>query len=128
MMSNYESAQIILQQNSHLLILQQNYHLLGVALFGGFVLYGFKIADHFNRAPEDKMPLSKYWFYALSLFFVLPLLGVCVTAIYLMNGDGLSTILSFQVGLTSPAIVHSMIIFKANKMGKERITVTDDQQ
>jgi len=109
-------------------ILQSNMHLLVVAFFGGAVLYGLKISEHFNRSPEDKMPLGKYWFFATSLLIVLPVLGVGVTGIYLLNGDKLSTVLSFQVGLTSPAIVQSMIIAAANNMGKDRIPLTDDDQ
>ncbi len=35
-----------------------------------------------------------------------------------MNGDKISPILAFQIGLTSPAIVQKLIIAYANNMAK----------
>ncbi len=31
-------------------------HLIAIAVFGGFVLFGFKLAEHFGRREQDKMP------------------------------------------------------------------------
>lgn len=50
---------------------------------------------------------------------VLPSLGTIVLLIYLANGDKISSVLAFQVGLTSPAIVQSMIIAAANNLQRQ---------
>lgn len=95
-----------------------------IAIFGGLVLWGLKIAEHFRRSDQDKMPLAKYLFFVVSLLFVLPLLGGFVTSVYILNGDKLSPILALQVGLTSPAVVQSLIIAAANNLARNASTVT----
>ncbi len=100
-------------------MLLPNQHLIAIAVFGGFVLFGFKLAEHFGRREQDKMPVGKYVVFVVTLLLTLPLLGGCVTAIYLMNGDKLSPILALQVGLTSPAIVQRLIIAAANSVSRQ---------
>ncbi len=101
--------------------------LLVVALFGGLVLFFLKIAQHFNRRKADKLPPWRYAGYVLFLFVTLPVLGVGVTGIYLANGDRISTILAFQVGLTSPAIVQSLIIAAANNLSRDAVPTVPGQ-
>lgn len=98
--------------------LPANAHLIAISVFGGYALFGLKLAEHFMRATADKMPLQRYVVCFAALFVVLPVLGGSMTAIYLMNGDKLSPILALQVGLTSPAIVQSLIIAAAHSMSK----------
>jgi len=102
--------------------------LIFIALFGGVVLFGMKISEHFMRSEQDKLPLVKYIGFTVSLFFALPILGAGVTCIYLLNGDKISTILAFQIGLTSPAIVQSLIIAAANNMAKNASPKLQGQQ
>lgn len=99
-------------------------HLVVIAVAGGLVLWALKIAEHFMRAEQDKMPLAKYLFFVISLFVGLPFLGGFVTSVYIMNGDKLSPILALQVGLTSPAVVQSLIIAAANSLAKKGGTDT----
>ncbi|WP_175016790.1 hypothetical protein [Massilia sp. YMA4] len=98
--------------------LPANAHLIAISVFGGYVLFGLKLAEHFMRAAADKMPLRRYVVCFSALFVVLPVLGGSMTAIYLMNGDKLSPILALQAGLTSPAIVQSLIIAAAHSVSK----------
>jgi len=98
--------------------LAPNLHLLLIAIFGGIVLFGLKFTEHFMRSEQDKMPFGRYLVFFFGLLITLPLLGAGVTAIYLLNGDRLSPILALQVGLTSPAIVQSLIIAAANSIAK----------
>ncbi|EHH1246900.1 hypothetical protein J7H98_004520 [Vibrio parahaemolyticus] len=102
--------------------------LIIIALFGGVVLFGMKISEHFMKPEQDKLPLGKYIGFTVSLFFALPILGAGVTCIYLLNGDKISTILAFQIGLTSPAIVQSLIIAAANNMAKNAAPDLQGQQ
>lgn len=98
--------------------LQPNFHLIVISIFGGIVLFGLKFVEHFMRTEQDKMPIRRYIIFFVGLLITLPLLGAGVTAIYLMNGDKLSPILALQVGLTSPAIVQSLVIAAANSIAK----------
>lgn len=100
-------------------VLQSNIHLLTISILGGLVLFGLKLAEHFKRDPVDKMSKGRYTVYAIALFFFLPLLALIVTSVYLINGDKISPVLAFQVGLTSPAIAQGMIIAAANTMAKK---------
>lgn len=97
-------------------IINSNINLILISAFGGLVLFGFKIAEHFNRAPQDKMPLPKYLGFFISLLVALPVLGFGMTLIYLMNGDKISPILAFQIGITSPAIAQTLMIAAANSL------------
>lgn len=99
-------------------ILQPNIHLIVISIFGGIVLFGLKFTEHFMRSEQDKMPIQRYIIFFIGLLIALPFLGAGVTAIYLMNGDKLSPILALQVGLTSPAILQSLIIAAANSLAK----------
>lgn len=98
--------------------LSPNVHIILIAFFGGFVLFGLKFSEHFMRSEQDKMPVRRYAIFFIGLLIALPVLGAAVTCIYLMNGDKLSPILALQVGLTSPAIVQSLIIAAANNIAK----------
>lgn len=100
-----------------------NLHLVAISCFGGLVLFCFKISEYINRAPEDKMtPLRAFVTYAV-LFVWLPFLGAAISAIYIVNGDKMSAILSFQVGLTSPAIVHGMIMAAADRAANDPVKI-----
>lgn len=108
-------------------ILQANTTLLCIACFGGFVLFALKMVEHFNRDPVDKLSNQRYVTYLLFLLIALPVLGGGVVAIYLANGDKISPVLAFQVGLTSPAIVQSLIIAAANNLSKQPVATTGGQ-
>lgn len=108
--------------------LYPNAHLLFIAFFGGLVLWGLKISEHFMKSEQDKLPIVKYIFFVSALLICLPTLGVGVTSVYILNGDKLSPILALQVGLTSPAIVQSLIIAAANKMAKGSLANTEAGQ
>lgn len=99
-------------------LLLENVHLICIALFGSLVLFGLKFTEHFVRAEQDKLPLQRYVVFFIGLLVGLPILGVGVTSVYILNGDKLSPILALQVGLTSPAIVQSLIIAAANNLAK----------
>jgi hypothetical protein len=114
-MSNLTTSTILLQQITPV---TNHIDLIVISLFGGLVLFGIKIAEHFMRPDQEKLSLFKYIGFTLFLFFVLPILGAGVTSIYLLNGDKISSILAFQIGLTSPAIVQSLIIAAANNLTK----------
>jgi hypothetical protein len=98
--------------------LRPNFHLIVISIFGGLVLFGLKFTEHFMRPEQDKLQVQKYVIFLVGLFLALPFLGAGVRAIYLMNGDKLSPILALQVGLTSPAIVQSLVIAAANSNAK----------
>ncbi|EPV1412645.1 hypothetical protein VC885_25535 [Citrobacter freundii] len=98
--------------------ISQHYDLIFVSIIGGLILSLLKIAAHFSRNESDKLKPMKYLGFFVFVIFGLPILGGVVTSIYLMNGDKISPILAFQIGLTSPAIVQSLIIAVANNMAK----------
>ncbi|OHC26300.1 MAG: hypothetical protein A2Y50_07295 [Pseudomonadales bacterium RIFCSPLOWO2_12_59_9] len=97
-------------------VISFNINLVIISAFGGIVLFGFKVSEHFNRAPHDKMPLLKYFGFFISLLIALPVLGLGMTLIYLMNGDKISSILAFQIGITSPAIAQALMSAAANNL------------
>ncbi len=107
-------------------LLANNLHLITISSFGGIVLFGLKVTEYINRSPEDQMPILKAVVLYFLLLLVLPLLGAAVSAIYIINGDKISAVLAFQVGLTSPAIVQSMVIAAANRAKQEPVTVNPD--
>lgn len=96
--------------------LDPNAHLLVIACLGGLILFGLQCAEHYNRPEPDKLHFWKYIRIYVLLLVVLPGLGVIVMSVYLLNGDKISPVLALQIGLTSPAIVQSMIIAAANQM------------
>ena len=95
-----------------------HYDLIIVSIIGGFVLSALKIAEHFSRKDSDKLKPIKYFGFFLFVLLGLPVLGGIVAGVYIMNGDKISPILAFQIGLTSPAIVQKLIIAYANNMAK----------
>lgn len=99
--------------------LTNNISLIVVSMLGGLVLFGLECYRHALRAEEDKLAVTKYIGWIVLILIFLPLLGVVVTSVYLMNGDKISPILAFQIGLTSPAIVQSMVIATANRLSTE---------
>lgn len=107
-------------------LLLNNYDLLVVAFIGGFVLFGLKMAAHFMKDPADKMSKLRYAIYLIFLLVCLPLLALIMTSVYIANGDQISPLLAFQVGLTSPAIAQSMIVVAANNMAKSHSNIPDD--
>lgn len=108
-------------------IVISNSSILFISCFGGLVLFALKATEHFNRPMENKLSRGRYVIYALFLFLTLPVLGGAVLVIYLANGDKISPVLAFQVGLTSPAIVQSLIIAAANNMSKQAVSTTSNQ-
>ncbi len=107
-------------------LVSANVHLVTISCFGGLVLFGLKMAEYINRTPEDKMESKRAFIIYALLFLCLPLLGAAVSTIYIVNGDKMGAVLAFQVGLTSPAIVQSMVIAAANNAAKEPVAVDPD--
>jgi polyferredoxin len=98
-----------------------------IAMCGGFILFCIKCGEHFNRKESDKMPISKYLLFLIGIFLFLPISGATVAAVYIMNGDQLSSVLAFQVGLTSPAIIQSFMATAANKMAQNNQEIESGQ-
>lgn len=96
-------------------------HLVIVAAIGGVILFAFNLVEHFNRAKEDKLGFARYMAFFVFLFIGLPALGIVMVGVYLLNGDQLSPLLAFQVGLTSPAIVQSFLVAAANKLAGDGV-------
>jgi len=111
-----------------LIILSSNIHLIVVSCFGGIVLAMVKIAEHFNRPVENKITSCRYIGYVLFFILGMPILGGGVTIVYLINGDQISSLLSFQIGLTSPAIIQTLIAKAANNLAKETEPIIDNSQ
>lgn len=109
----------------HFIKVQDNPHLLLIAFFGGVILLGFECVKHASRKPEHKYSVGKYIGWLLLLGMALPLLGSGVLAVYLMNGDVISPMLALQIGLSSPAIVQSLMVIGANKLA---MTGTNDMK
>lgn len=107
------------QLNMMLTTFSSHFLLIIVASLGGIVLAGLKIVEHFSKDEKDKLSAGKYCGFFVFVILALPFLGALVTYIYLLNGDKISTILAFQIGLTSPAIVQSLIIAAANNMASK---------
>ncbi|MEV4978854.1 hypothetical protein [Enterobacter ludwigii] len=114
--------------NAILNILDTHIITIIVAFFGGLVLFCMKMAEHFSRDEKDKLSFLRYIGFTLSLVVALPILGVGMTCVYLLNGDKISTLLAFQIGLTSPAIVQSLIIAAANNLAKNASPQLQAQQ
>ncbi|WP_031435094.1 hypothetical protein [Methylomarinum vadi] len=108
-------------------LISSNQLLIFIAFFGGVVLFGMKMAEHFSRKPENKFSNGRYFLYFVFLLVSLPILGSAVVIIYLANGDKISPVLAFQIGLTSPAIVQSLIIAAANKFKEGGLETTSGQ-
>jgi hypothetical protein len=99
-------------------ILFSQSHLLITGAFGGLILCGTKVAAHFNKLSEDKLSAVRYSGWLLFILIVLPFLGLALVGVYILNGDKLSAVLALQVGLTSPAIITSLMSVTANGMAK----------
>lgn len=108
-------------------LVSENLHLILSAGFGGLVLFGIHLTEHFQRETQDKLCWRRYSVFFIALLIMLPILGVGVTSIYLFNGDKISPVLAFQVGLTSPAIVKAIITAGANQMGSKPVPVDEGQ-
>jgi len=108
-------------------LLIENQFLIFISLLGGIVLFGFKLVEHFNRKPGDKMGHASYAGVFIFLLVTLPSLGALMTSIYIANGDKISPLLAFQVGLTSPAIAQSFMIVAANNIANKPEPVAPDQ-
>ncbi len=102
-------------------LITDNVDLVGIAAFGGAVLFFFKLAEYIHRAPEDQMSILKASIVYFGLFLGLPILGAGMSTIYLVNGSKMGGMLAFQVGLTSPAIVQGVFSLAANKAVKRRV-------
>ena len=108
-------------------VMAANGPLLSIACFGGVVLFALKMVEHFNRPEQNKLTARRYATAFVFLFLALPILGGAVVAIYLANGDKISPVLAFQVGLTSPAIVQSLIIAAANNLSRQGVVASPVQ-
>lgn len=111
-----------LQKSIDVLLL--NLNLVVIAMVAGLLLGGLHLVNHFKRKEQDKMPWKQYSIFLAFLLIGLPLLGGFVTSVYILNGDKLSPMLALQVGLTSPAIVQSLMINGANSLAKNTKTTT----
>lgn len=98
-----------------------NLKLVVIGLFGGITHVGFSIAEHWNRSQQHKLPWWRYLGWLLFLAICLPMLGAAVLLIYIDNGDKISPLLAFQIGLTSPAIVKGMLSSAANRLAERPI-------
>ena len=108
--------------------IQQDWPLVVFAALGGGVLVGVKLVEHFWLAPEQKMSVVRYCIFAIFIILFLPFLGGIVATVYIANGDQISPILAFQVGLTSPAIVQSLMAAAGNKLAGNPVDVPDSEQ
>jgi hypothetical protein len=109
-------------------ILKPSLGIIVVSFLGGFILFGIKLSEHFNRKPTDKHSFMRYLGFTLFIFISLPCLGAIVTSVYLLNGDQIGYILALQLGLTSPAIVQSLVSTAANSMAENQtVTLADGQ-
>lgn len=109
-------------------VLSSHPDIIMIAFFGGLVLFGVKVSQHFMRSEQDKLSLGRYIGFLISLLLALPFLGAGVTCIYILNGDKISTLLAFQIGLTSPAIVQKLVSAAANNMAQHTTPVVTPQQ
>lgn len=108
-------------------LLKDSFPLLVIALIGGFILFCY---EAFGILNHNKLNIKRAGYRILVaglLFIGLPLLGVAVTGVYLINGDKISPLLAFQIGLTSPALVTAGMTFAANKLSDREIP-TDPAQ
>jgi len=109
-------------------ILKPDIGMIAVSFLGGLILFGIKLSEHFNRKPTDKHSSFRYIGFTIFIFISLPCLGAIVTSVYLLNGDKIGYILALQLGLTSPAIVQSLVSTAANNMAKNQtVTLVDGQ-
>lgn len=107
--------------------LLSQWHLITIAGIGGIILFAFSVVEHFNRSIEDKLSTLRYVVWFLFLLFGLPFLGILMESVYILNGDKLSAMLSFQVGLTSPAIVKALMSETANQLKNSSVTTESGQ-
>lgn len=82
---------------------------LFVASAGGLILGILKLVGHSNRDEKAKLSHSVYFWYLMFCIIALPVLGGFVTSLYILNGDKIQPLLALQIGLTSPAIVTSLL-------------------
>lgn len=93
---------------------------------GGIILSGYSVYVQQNRPVEKKLSFIKSLGYFFLLFSTFPILGMIVSSLYISNGDKLGSILSFQLGLTSPSIIKGMLVSKANKMKDQPIDLAEN--
>ena len=108
-------------------ILVANIPLLVIALIGGFILFCY---EAFQIVHNDKFHVQNVFFRILIGAFLLvglPALGAVVAGIYIMNGDKISPLLAFQIGLSSPAIVTGLMTSAANTFAKGQLPTTPGQ-
>ena len=98
------------------------------ALLGGLILGVFKLIEHYLRKPTDKYPWYVYIIYILICIIGFPFLGIFFILAYLSNGDKFSLLSSAQIGLTSPAILISMIAAGANSVSKKGVIIKNENQ
>lgn len=104
-----------------------NIPLLVIALAGGFILFCYEV---FQIVHYDKLHIQKLRYRLLVGAFLcigLPVLGAVVAAVYITNGDQISPLLAFQIGLSSPAIATSLMTTAANTLAKGQIPTAPGQ-
>lgn len=95
---------------------------------GGFLLWTNKVREHYNRPEESKMGILRYLGVHFIMLLWLPLIGTFVAFLYLKNGDTLGALLSFQVGLSAPAILDVFMARGANLVAQKLPVNTDPEQ
>ncbi|HCI5654934.1 TPA: hypothetical protein NPO21_000430 [Klebsiella variicola subsp. variicola] len=108
--------------------ISSNIWLIVVSTFGGLVLTMLKLSSHFMRDEKDKYPFFKYAVFFLFLIIGLPILGAGMTCVYLLNGDKISSLLAFQIGLSSPVLAQNLISSAADNLAKNTSPVLKPMQ
>lgn len=114
--------------NERLELLSANTDVLLIATIGGVVLFGLQLASHFQRKELDKLSKGRYAVFFLFSIICLPASAAIVSGLYILNGEKLGVLLAFQVGLSSPAILKSLIVASADKVFSKNTVATGDGQ
>ena len=99
-----------------LVVLADNADLLCVSAVGGIVLFGVKLAAHFKRARAEKFSSRDYALSFASQLIALLGLALVMASVYILNGDKMSALLAFQVGISSPVIVQGLMVAGADQL------------
>ncbi|MDN5110736.1 hypothetical protein PJV97_00095 [Aliarcobacter butzleri] len=116
---NIETLQHLIQNNGGTLLF---------IVIGSFILTGYSFREHLMREEADKMTNKVYIFHLLGWIIGYPFLGLIVGLSYLNGENSFGNWLALQIGLTSPAIVLSIIKGGAEKFANaNRIETTTGQ-
>ena len=106
-------------------LIQNNGGTLLFIAIGSFILTGYSIREHLMREAADKMTNKVYFFHLLGWLIGYPFLGLVVGISYLNGENSFGNWLALQIGLTSPAIVLSVIKGGAEKFANTNGIETD---